>query len=44
MQPGRNSGNLRVAGFLYGYKAVNEAIALPLVQEMRRSFRLQPAP
>ncbi len=35
----RDRGDLRVHGFLYGYKADAEATMLPLLQAMRRSFQ-----
>lgn len=35
----RDHGDLRVHGFLYGYKADAETTMLPLLQAMRRSFR-----
>ena len=34
----RTEGDLRVTGFLYGYKAASEAAALPLLEAMRSSF------
>jgi hypothetical protein len=42
MQPGFRQGNRRVYGFIYGYKAANEATILPLLQAMRTSFQAMP--
>lgn len=40
-QPGRSQGDYQVYGFLYGYKAANEAEALPLVQAMQVSLQME---
>lgn len=41
-QNGRIDGDYRVFGFLYGYKAKEEASALPMLEAMDESLRIQP--
>ncbi len=39
-QPGRGQGDYQVYGFLYGYKAANEADALPMLQAIMASLEM----
>lgn len=40
-QPGRGQGDYQVYGFLYGYKAVNEADVLPMLQAILATLEME---